>query len=116
MIRYAKKVDSNHGQVRDDLRRAGYDVLDCSRFGGGLSDLIVRSPLLFVEVKAGTKRARARVHDTQKEFRAFMGDRYLIASTANEVIAVAKARVFAVPMPDELRALLADDGVKGTVF
>lgn len=43
MTRYAKKVDSNHGKIRDELRAIfGEDsVKDCSKFGDDFPDLMV---------------------------------------------------------------------------
>ncbi len=53
-MRYAKKVDKNHGDIRDGLRLHGYEVLDLSDVGGGIPDLAVRILVgrsLFLEVK-----------------------------------------------------------------
>ena len=53
-MRYAKKVDKDHGVIRDGLRLHGYEVLDLSAVGGGVPDLAVRivnGRSLFLEVK-----------------------------------------------------------------
>ena len=53
-MRYAKKVDKSHGDIRDGLRLHGYEVLDLSAVGGGVPDLAVRitnGRSLFLEVK-----------------------------------------------------------------
>lgn len=50
----ARRVDRNHGEIRDGLRWAGFDTFDCSRFGDGFPDLLVRGPderLVLMEVK-----------------------------------------------------------------
>ena len=38
---YARKVDLNHAQIRTELRQAGLMVVDTSRLGGGVPDLVV---------------------------------------------------------------------------
>ncbi len=40
-MRRARRVDSNHAEIRDGLRQAGADVTDLSGIGGGIPDLIV---------------------------------------------------------------------------
>ena len=54
MVRYAKKVDHGHGDIRDGLREYGFEVHDLSAVGGGVPDLMVRvvnGRSLFLEVK-----------------------------------------------------------------
>lgn len=57
--RYARKVDGNHGELRDALRAIpGVRVLDTAAMSGLGCDLVVwyqDRPALFVEVKAGPK-------------------------------------------------------------
>lgn len=52
---YNRKVDLNHGEVRDAIRRAGYKVEDYSRLGNGIFDLLAYTPdktfSCWVEVK-----------------------------------------------------------------
>lgn len=60
MTRYAKKVDSNHAEIRDGLRAMGYEVLDLSHVGGGIPDLAVKvrgklGMVHFLEIKDGSK-------------------------------------------------------------
>ena len=54
---YAKKVDANHGEIRDGLRALGYQVVDTSKHGAGFPDLIVInkecSMVFLTEVKDG---------------------------------------------------------------
>lgn len=53
---YARKVDRNHREVIQALRRCGWLVMDTSGAGRGVPDLVVwhrgRTQLLLVEVKA----------------------------------------------------------------
>lgn len=62
MKRRANKVDANHGEIRDALRAAGANVVDCSHIGGGFPDLLVsfRSQIFMVEVKDGAKSPSQR--------------------------------------------------------
>jgi hypothetical protein len=65
MVRYAKRVDRNHGEVRDGLREDGYLVEDMSHIGHGVLDLAIQSPTgwpptLWLEVKDGQKPPSAR--------------------------------------------------------
>jgi len=53
---YARKVDTNHAEIRDGLRAAGYKAIDASKWGDGFPDLIVIDPkgrmyFILVEVK-----------------------------------------------------------------
>lgn len=57
-MRYAKRVDENHAEIRDGLRNLGYVVADLSGIGHGIPDLRVMvstSPMrcLYLEVKVG---------------------------------------------------------------
>jgi Holliday junction resolvase len=62
MTRYASKVDANHAAVREALRQVGWTVVDFSRAGSGVFDLLALKPgkCLFVEVKDGQKSASRR--------------------------------------------------------
>ena len=50
-----RRVDANHAEIRNGLRQLGLIVFDCSRFGYGFPDLLVRrgDTLFLLEVKAG---------------------------------------------------------------
>ena len=54
---YARKVDRNHGDVREALRKAGWLVVDTARVGSGFPDLIAckGTRIEFCEVKDGAK-------------------------------------------------------------
>lgn len=53
----ARKVDANHGAIRDALRGIGVGVVDTSATGYGFADLTCfwRGSTVLVEVKDGTK-------------------------------------------------------------
>ncbi|MHA2136009.1 MAG: hypothetical protein ACW99J_19285 [Candidatus Thorarchaeota archaeon] len=40
---YAKKVDANHGEIREGLREGGYHVIDTSPVGKDFPDLLAVS-------------------------------------------------------------------------
>lgn len=72
-MRFAKRTDDNHAEIRDGLRAAGYPVLDLSGCGNGIPDLsvlIAPGVSLFLEVKDGNK-AKSAQKLTEKE-EAFM--------------------------------------------
>ena len=58
-MRRRARVDANHGEVVQALRRVGALVFDLSRVGAGCPDLLVchRGRLYLLEVKDGTKAA-----------------------------------------------------------
>ena len=78
-MRYAKRTDNNHAEIRDGLRRAGFPVLDLSACGGGVPDLSVLVDVenkrnLFLEVKDGDKPPSAQdLTEAEKEWFKFAG-------------------------------------------
>jgi hypothetical protein len=76
MSRHARRVDDNHGAIREALRQVpGVKVYDSSGCGRGLPDLLVthRHALFFVELKDGTKAPSARrLTPAEAEFKAFV--------------------------------------------
>lgn len=54
----AKKVDGNHGAVRDHLRAIGWSVFDTAPVGRGFPDLVCarRGFTALVEIKDGEKK------------------------------------------------------------
>lgn len=57
-MRYARRIDGNHKDIRTEVRARGYRVFDTSRHGEGFPDLVIalkngRVALLF-EVKPET--------------------------------------------------------------
>ena len=55
-MRRAARVDNNHGEIRDKLRKLGYSVFDTSGVGRSFPDLVVADKYrtILVEVKSGT--------------------------------------------------------------
>lgn len=82
-MRYAKRTDTNHAEVRDNLRALGFDVLDLSKAGQGVPDLLVsrNGQGVLVEVKSPGGKLTAE----QEEFIAAMSDRVIVVETAAEV-------------------------------
>lgn len=67
-LRYAKRVDNNHAEIRDALRKMGCEVRDVSSAGMGVLDLEVKrlGHYFAVEVKAPkgklTKQQAERIY------------------------------------------------------
>jgi Holliday junction resolvase len=61
-MRRAAKLDDNHHEVTDYLRKAGWDVYSTASLGHGFPDLIVHKgcTTALVEVKDGNKPESAR--------------------------------------------------------
>lgn len=86
MSRHAARVDRNHGEVREALRKAGFVVVDTYNVGGGFPDLcvgIVREQdtvTVLLEVKDGQKPESARQlkPDQRKFFRTFPGPKAIV--------------------------------------
>jgi Holliday junction resolvase len=56
-MRRRARVDANHGDVREALRKVGWTVVDMSGVGDGFPDLLAikHGRTLYVEVKDGAK-------------------------------------------------------------
>jgi hypothetical protein len=55
MTQYARKVDRNHAEIRDAIRKAGYYVFDTHTQGCGFPDLLAvnkRGRVVLFEVKS----------------------------------------------------------------
>lgn len=76
-MRYAKKTDRNHAEIRDGLRGDGWAVYDLSDRGKGVPDLAVKlmdGRSLFLEVKDGKKVPSAQaLTPAQTEWWMFFG-------------------------------------------
>jgi len=61
-VRRRAKVDHNHGEIVDALRRAGASVISLAACGGGIPDLLVghRNRTALIEVKNGSLPPSAR--------------------------------------------------------
>ena len=54
MTHYARRIDRNHGEIRNGLLHCGYELFDAFRLGYGWPDLYVRSKSgawVWIEVK-----------------------------------------------------------------
>ena len=80
MVRHARRVDANHGDIRSGLRALGWEVLDLSGAGGGVPDLCVKlyrdgEPFKaphFLEVKDGDKPlSKQALTPAQEEWHRF---------------------------------------------
>jgi hypothetical protein len=94
-VRRARHLDSNHGAIRDLLRKLGCIVADTSDVGRGFPDLVVRTPrgrAVLVEVK-NPKRAKGRreLDGQQAEMAAQWGDSYRVVETDDDAIELARS-------------------------
>ena len=87
MTRYARKVDTNHGELRDQLRAIpGMRVLDTAALSGLGCDLLVfwqDAPPLMVEVKTGPKKP---LTDSEMRLKKLAGCYWLRAVTIEDVL------------------------------
>ena len=67
MPKYAKRIDANHTQIVNDLRKMGVHVYDLNASGSGLTDIMIHrgNRTFFVEIKCGKT---AVVKKTQVKF------------------------------------------------
>lgn len=85
MSKYAKRVDSNHAEIRDYFREFGAKVKDTSFFGHGFPDLLVRwaGKTYYVEIKQSNK---SKLTKPEKEFREFLGGtNFHVVTNKNDV-------------------------------
>jgi hypothetical protein len=75
-----KRTDGNHAEIRDALRKCGYQVLDMHETGKGFPDLLVvsrRQTIVLLEVKTAT----GTLNEAEKEFhRDFRGPCRIVRS------------------------------------
>jgi hypothetical protein len=99
MPRHARRVDANHSQIRDELRRLGWSVGDLSGAGDGVPDLVVRiSPGFphFLEIKDGGKPLSAQALTAKQEiwhsYAHFVTSKVRTLEEAVDALQWAKAR------------------------
>lgn len=87
-MRFAKRLDANHTQIVNDLRKMGYHVYDLNLSGGGLTDIMVHrnDRTFFVELKV--KGASAVVKRTQIAFLSTWQGFCGIARSLEDVLAI----------------------------
>lgn len=72
-MKYARRVDDNHAEIKSALIGIGCYVIDCSGVGSGFPDLIVgfRGHWTLIEIKDGRKPpSRRRLTGDQQVFHA----------------------------------------------
>jgi hypothetical protein len=89
-MRHARRVDSNHGLLRDGIKAAGYPVLDLSGVGGGVPDLCAQyapGKSLFFEVKRpDIKKAEQAMTEAQEVWWRFNWQATRIVQTLDEAL------------------------------
>jgi len=87
MTKYDKRTDENHAEIRDGLRKAGYEVEDTSWIGRGHVDLMVKGDFrtVMLEVKSGN----AKLTDAERELHAkFSGCGWHVVRTLEQALDV----------------------------
>lgn len=80
---YRKKVDSNHADVVDALRKAGWKVLDMHKCGYGVFDIIAKKT---VKVWCEIKEPGKDLTDAEREFLRWVPGRAIIVYGAEDAI------------------------------
>ena len=85
-MRYAKRIDDNHAEIRDGLRELGHDVLDTSSLGGGVGDLVVKvSPTMSIWIEI--KRSKSeKLTDKEVIFKMYWFDVYHVVTSVDEAV------------------------------
>lgn len=75
MSRFARRTDANQAPIVKALRQLGAYVVDLSRVGGGVPDLLIgwRGAWLLAEVKT----EKGKLRKAQEDFRAVCAERGL---------------------------------------
>jgi hypothetical protein len=87
VTRHAKRVDENHAEIRDGLRKLGHDVFDFSHVGGGVGDLAVKvsaTMSIWLEVK---KNKKEKLTDKEVIFKMLWFDVYHVVTSIEEAVA-----------------------------
>ena len=74
-MRRAARTDGNHKSILAALERAGWEIVDLSRVGQGVPDLLAvrASHAVLIEIKDGAKSAsRRQLTDQQRAFHTRM--------------------------------------------
>jgi hypothetical protein len=84
LSKWKRKADSNHSEITAAYRKIGARVLDLSRAGGGVPDLLVgyRGTLWLVEIKTETGKLNA----LQQAFHALWKGYTHIVRTPEEAV------------------------------
>lgn len=85
-VTYARRVDVNHGEIAETFRACGFQVLDLSRLGKGIPDLLVKHGGFWALVEV--KDVKGKLRASQEAFRATWP--VLVIRTVDEVLALRK--------------------------
>ena len=79
-----KRVDSNHAELRDYMRKLGAIVKDTSKFGEGFPDVMVKfcGVIFFIEIK---KDEKAKLTKAEQEFKEFIGKKYNVVCSKEDI-------------------------------
>lgn len=67
-MRRAARLDANHGEIKRAFERMGCDVIDLSKVGGSVPDLLVRARAIDKWILVEVKTPKGRIKPGQKEF------------------------------------------------
>jgi hypothetical protein len=101
-VRYAKRTDRNHQEIRDGLR-ATYLVCDLSDVGNGVPDIAVQPVVggvaIFLEVKDPKQPPSKRgLTEAEKRWFTLVPDRTFVVHTLDEALKVCR-EFFKEPTP-----------------
>lgn len=84
-MRRAAKKDTTHNEIADALREDGWSVLDLSRLGGGVPDMVVGKPGMACVIEAKSKPGGVELltEDERKVYCRWTGP-YIIASSPDD--------------------------------
>jgi len=87
MPKYAKRLDANHTEIVNDLKKMGVHVYDLNASGSGLTDIMIHrgNRTFFVEIKCGKT---AVVKKTQVKFLSEWAGYCGIARSLEGVLAI----------------------------
>lgn len=90
MPKYAKRLDANHTEIVNDLKKMGVHVYDLNASGSGLTDIMIHRGIRtsFVELKHGKD---AVVKKTQVKFLSEWAGFCGIARSLEDVLAIINA-------------------------
>ena len=82
---YARKVDTNHADVRDAIRKVGASVLDTSKLGQDAPDMLVgwQGRTVAFEVKFGKRK---ETQGQKKRREAWRGDAWLVVTNPEDAV------------------------------
>lgn len=83
-----RRVDANQAEVVDAIRKAGYEIIDLARVGGGVPDLVVLAPdgwIHLMEIK--NPKSRGKLNKLQQEWHAkWRGEKPIVVNSAEEAL------------------------------